>query len=105
MHPTIAVLVGIYLILTASVVSMQSGDSDVKRFARLLTLLVTMQLVAGFVNVLLLAPVWMQILHLLLADLVWIVLVLLSATRLAVQLQSEHISGKVQSSLPLTYRL
>ncbi len=34
------------------------------------------QLAAGAANVLLLAPVWLQILHLLLADLVWILLVL-----------------------------
>jgi heme A synthase len=36
------------------------------------------QLAAGAINVLLLAPVWMQITHLLLADLVWIALVLLA---------------------------
>jgi heme A synthase len=38
------------------------------------------QLVAGFVNVLLLAPVWMQIVHLLLADTLWITYVLLAGT-------------------------
>jgi heme A synthase len=39
--------------------------------------------VAGVVNLLLLAPVWMQLVHLLLADLLWITLVLLSASMLA----------------------
>jgi hypothetical protein len=34
------------------------------------------------VNLLLLAPVWMQLVHLLLADLLWIALVLLSAATL-----------------------
>jgi heme A synthase len=38
-----------------------------------------MQLLAGLVNFLLQAPVWMQIVHLLLADLLWISLVLLCA--------------------------
>jgi heme A synthase len=33
-------------------------------------------------NVVLLAPVWMQMLHLLLADLAWIALVLLAASAL-----------------------
>lgn len=33
----------------------------------------------------LLAPVWLQIVHLLLADLLWIVLVLLAAAALAVR--------------------
>jgi len=35
--------------------------------------------VAGMINLGLLAPVWMQLVHLLLADLVWIALVLLAA--------------------------
>jgi heme A synthase len=34
------------------------------------------QLAAGAANVILLAPVWLQILHLLLANVVWILLVL-----------------------------
>jgi heme A synthase len=37
--------------------------------------LVFLQLAAGAVNIVLLAPVWMQILHLLLADLLWVALV------------------------------
>ena len=37
----------------------------------------------GFVNVWLLAPVWMQLAHLLAADLLWIALVLLTASALA----------------------
>jgi len=37
----------------------------------------------GLLNLVLLAPVWMQIVHLLLADAVWIALVLLAARALA----------------------
>ena len=48
-----------------------------------IAILVGIQLVAGFVNVILLAPVWMQVVHLLLADLVWIVAVLTCAASLA----------------------
>ena len=40
-------------------------------------------LAAGFVNVALLAPIWMQIVHLALAAAVWIALVLLGAAVLA----------------------
>ena len=36
-----------------------------------------LQMAAGIVNILLLAPVWMQILHLLIADLLWVALVLM----------------------------
>ena len=49
------------------------------RIGRALVLAVGAQLLAGLANILLLAPVWMQMVHLLLADLVWIAFVLLSA--------------------------
>jgi heme A synthase len=39
-------------------------------------LLLAAQMAAGLLNLLLLAPVWMQLIHLLLADLLWIALVL-----------------------------
>ena len=38
--------------------------------------LLLIQLAAGAANVILLAPLWLQILHLLLANLVWLLLVL-----------------------------
>jgi cytochrome c oxidase assembly protein subunit 15 len=41
------------------------------------------QVVLGFANVLLLAPVWLQMLHLLTADGIWIAFVLLGAHALA----------------------
>jgi heme A synthase len=45
---------------------------------------VVVQLIAGMVNLALLAPVWMQMVHLLLADAVWLAAVLLGAVALAV---------------------
>ncbi|MDX1437520.1 MAG: hypothetical protein R3335_11955, partial [Anaerolineales bacterium] len=45
--------------------------------------LVTLQMAMGALNILLLAPVWLQITHLLIADLIWIAMVLLSADLLA----------------------
>jgi heme a synthase len=44
---------------------------------------VGLQLAVGVANVWLLAPIWLQLVHLLLADLVWISLVLLTAAALA----------------------
>ena len=40
------------------------------------------QILAGVINLLLLAPTWLQLVHLLLADLVWMALVLLIAAAL-----------------------
>ncbi len=85
LHPTISILVGIYLILSTGVINLRTKDTALHRVARVLTILVAVQLGAGFLNVLLLAPVWMQIVHLLLADLVWIALVLLAAMNFVVQ--------------------
>jgi heme A synthase len=44
---------------------------------------VLVQLGAGLLNVALLAPIWLQLLHLLLADLLWLALVLMTASTLA----------------------
>lgn len=50
---------------------------------RPLQALVVVQVIAGMVNVALLAPVWMQIVHLLLADLIWIVFVVVAVSALS----------------------
>jgi cytochrome c oxidase assembly protein subunit 15/protoheme IX farnesyltransferase len=75
--------VGVWLLYYA--VSSASRRPDVAGRAWTLVALLGAQIVAGVVNVLLLAPVWMQIVHLLLAGLLWITLVLLSAATLKFQ--------------------
>lgn len=78
-HPAIAVVVaGFLLILTASALHKPSSDAC-RRLAQVLAALVLLQLSFGVLNILLLAPLWMQALHLLTADLIWITLVLLTA--------------------------
>ncbi|MCW5851876.1 MAG: COX15/CtaA family protein [Anaerolineae bacterium] len=84
-HPIIAVLVGAGLFLLATYIQRQIPSLDVQRAVLAVRGLVIVQWVAGAANVALLAPVWMQLLHLLLADLLWIALVLLAAFALAAQ--------------------
>jgi len=55
--------------------------------------LVTLQVAVGGLNLVLLAPVWMQLVHLLLADLVWIALVWWSASALQVPAASADSEG------------
>jgi heme A synthase len=81
-HPLLAVSSGLYLLVVVLVVNGRRPNPQTTRFRRAVQLLVLTQLVAGAVNVLLLAPVWMQLLHLLLADLLWIALILFTATAL-----------------------
>jgi heme o synthase len=83
-HPLLSILVGVYLLFLTRVLRSQETDGRVDRLSRLLAILIVVQLAAGFVNVLLLVPIWMQIVHLFLADLVWLALVLLSASVAAV---------------------
>ena len=83
-HPLIAVSVGILVMFVAYSLSSSRPDERPRRsMAMALAGLVAVQWLAGVANVALLAPVWMQLLHLFLADLVWIMLVLLAATVLA----------------------
>ena len=60
-----------------------SSGASARLLARWVASLAALQLVLGAANVVLLAPVWMQLLHLFVADLVWILFVLLGATVLA----------------------
>jgi heme A synthase len=79
LHPVLAAGVAVWLVIYA--IGGAARAPEIRRLAWIVTGLVAVQTAAGIVNLLLLAPVWMQILHLLLADLVWISLVLLCAER------------------------
>ena len=83
LHPALAVLVGGYLVYFALSTLKGDGDFWVRRWARAVLALVLVQFAAGLLNAALLAPVWLQIVHLLLADLLWLALVLLAAASLA----------------------
>ena len=74
-HPMLAAIAAGWLIFYATIAAN-------RRFAKILGGILAAQLTAGVMNLLLLAPVWLQITHLLLADLLWITLVLLCATTL-----------------------
>ena len=81
LHPAITILVGTALVVGV-IRAASLGSPPARRLAAAVGVLTVVQLGAGFVNVLLLAPVWMQMVHLLLADLVWISFILFAATAL-----------------------
>jgi heme A synthase len=82
-HPLLAIAAGIYLVGAAGLFNARYGLATPRKFTRLLTLLYFIQLGAGALNVLFLAPIWLQLLHLLLSDLILVVWVLFMATALA----------------------
>jgi heme A synthase len=78
-HPLIAILSATYIIVLTVLTGLLREDRKLRRIATVLSTLFVVQLIAGLVNLVLLAPVAMQLIHLLLADLIWISLVLMSA--------------------------
>jgi heme a synthase len=80
-HPVMAVLAAVYFVWVAVSVMRSKVDSLAGRIALFLVVLTLAQLGAGAINLALLAPVGMQIIHLLLANLVWLSLVLLAAEK------------------------
>ncbi len=81
-HPTLAVVVG-FALLVACARALAEPRSSARPFAVGLIGLYLLQLSVGLVNVWFLAPIGIQVLHLLLSDLIWIFLVLMTASALA----------------------
>lgn len=85
LHPLFAAGIGLYIVAAASYVNnfLRPASERTKKLTSILTTLFLLQLGAGILNVLLLAPIWLQLTHLLLADLFWIALTLTAASALA----------------------
>lgn len=86
-HPFIALFVSGLLTFVASTIRAQRPGVWTNRLSTSLITLVMVQLLAGLSNLLLHAPIWLQLVHLLLSDLIWISLVLLAASTLTPQLR------------------
>jgi len=82
LHPTLAVVVSLYLIVIIGWIISRVKNYGSKVLGRLTIFLIVLQLLAGLINVILLAPVWIQLFHLFLSDTIWICLVLFAANSL-----------------------
>lgn len=89
-HPIIALFVSALLAFVANTIRMQRPSAWTNWLGISLITLVMVQLTAGISNLLLHAPIWLQLVHLLLSDLIWIVLVLLSAAALSQAQRAER---------------
>lgn len=79
-HPLLAVLAYLYLIglsvMGPSLLGTRThAVAAFKPAARIVTALATAQIACGFLDLLLLAPLWLQMVHLVLADVVWMSLI------------------------------
>lgn len=80
LHPFAAVLAAVILsVLAIRVVAEARQYSSIRTLAMAVMAAVVVQVSLGITNLLLLAPVWLQMLHLLTADVLWISFVLLWA--------------------------
>jgi cytochrome c oxidase assembly protein subunit 15 len=83
LHPFAAIAAGAALLAAARLALRARPGERVRRAALAVIALVALEIAAGGANVLLLAPVWLQLVHLVAADALWIALVLLAAASLA----------------------
>ncbi|MGB9738369.1 MAG: cytochrome oxidase assembly protein [Chloroflexus aggregans] len=81
-HPVLGTLVGLAMISLAQQAIRHDPSPTTRRLAWITATIFVGQIFLGALNVILKAPVWMQLVHLLFADLAWLALVLLGATLL-----------------------
>ncbi len=92
-HPALAIAGAAYLVwMSARFLKREEGRPERRAAFRVMTLAL-LQVVAGAMNISLLAPVWMQLFHLLVADVLWIALVLFV-------LESARALSPIQKSRP-----
>lgn len=96
LHPFIAVSVGLYLVLAAGLIAYLRPSLATRRLSRSVGVLYLIQLAMGFLNVYFAAPLFTQLPHLLLADLLWINWVLLMAAALAAGAPRREMNGEVR---------
>jgi cytochrome c oxidase assembly protein subunit 15 len=86
MHPTVAVFAGIFLIWLLVRAAKDKAHWDNRRISALVLASLAVVYTLGVLDVVLLAPLWIQVAHLLAADTLWASLVVLTA-RLTLQPQ------------------
>ena len=78
-HPTVAFFASVFLIWLLVRASRRSVHWDNRGLSALVLILLAAQYLLGVLDVVLLAPIWLQVVHLLGADVLWAALVVLTA--------------------------
>lgn len=77
-HPAVAALGAAYLLYVAGRILQRVDSGSLRTAASAVLFMVLLQIAAGMANLALLAPLWMQLVHLFLADMLWISVVILT---------------------------
>jgi heme a synthase len=88
-HPVIAIISSVYLVGLGWMIQRRIESERLESRINLLYMVIALQIGGGFLNVALLAPLWMQIVHLLLADSLWILLVVIIVETLTLEESSQ----------------
>ncbi len=88
-HPTIAFVAGLFLIWLLVRAARHSTHWDNRVLSALILFLIAAQYLLGVMDVFWLAPVWLQVAHLLGADVLWVALVVLAGRLMLVPKSSE----------------
>ena len=94
-HPAIAILAGVFFLWLVVRAMRGSVHWNNRGLGLLVLALLAIQYALGAADVLALAPVWLQVTHLLGADLLWIALIVLAA-RLTMEPKEEHGESSVR---------
>ncbi|HLM01943.1 MAG TPA: COX15/CtaA family protein [Pyrinomonadaceae bacterium] len=102
-HPISSIMTAVFLVFLAGwLKSKATGNFSVNHWANVLIVLIIAQIAFGALTLLTLAPILMQIGHLLLADAVWIVFVLLSANFLSAAAEQQRRNEPAEISAAAT---
>jgi cytochrome c oxidase assembly protein subunit 15 len=100
-HPTVAILASIFLIWLLIRAARRNGPWDNRPLSIVVVALLVAQYLLGALDVWLLAPVWMQVVHLLGADLLWTALVVLTARLTMLPHRIHSLSATQRISTPV----
>ncbi len=95
-HPTLAMFTAGAIVIAMGLVRSLRPSREVAVVSRAASALAVLQVGAGLLDVLARAPVWMQLVHLVMADLVWVSLVLTAAAALAEAPEAQAAAGEPQ---------
>lgn len=97
LHPLMATSVGVIVVFACLLVMQRRQSAQVDKWARATIAVFIVQMVFGTANLLMSAPVWMQMTHLLLAITDWMCLVMLAVHALAARYQTAEIGEPAPS--------
>jgi len=86
LHPIFALLVSFSIMAMSN--RLRSSAPACTTMSKILVILLGAQIAVGFINLGLLAPVYLQLIHLLMADAVWVAFILMSAVALETEAEA-----------------